>query len=210
MLVEVMGRHAGWIALSAGLASGAHMTLIPSSRSTSKRCAGWSSSASCAAIRTSSALWPRARNPPRARCSCAQGGIDEFGHEKFTGVGAAAGRRGGEADQEGGPRHGARTRAARRYADGRTTACWPPGSGSTPPTPPTRRVRDDGVAARPGYRRVSLADAVRQPANWCRRAATTTPPSSSAEFVARAGPQGRGTKFGHGLGALLALIGSRS
>ena len=29
MLVEVMGRHAGWIALNAGLASGAHMTLIP-------------------------------------------------------------------------------------------------------------------------------------------------------------------------------------
>ena len=29
MLVEVMGRHAGWIALNSGLASGAHMTLIP-------------------------------------------------------------------------------------------------------------------------------------------------------------------------------------
>ena len=29
MLVEVMGRHAGWIALNAGMASGAHMTLIP-------------------------------------------------------------------------------------------------------------------------------------------------------------------------------------
>src|SRR5699024_12377349 len=29
MLVEVMGRHAGWIALHAGLASGAHMIVIP-------------------------------------------------------------------------------------------------------------------------------------------------------------------------------------
>ncbi|MDJ0114126.1 6-phosphofructokinase, partial [Rhodococcus erythropolis] len=29
MLVEVMGRHAGWIALQAGLASGAHLTLVP-------------------------------------------------------------------------------------------------------------------------------------------------------------------------------------
>src|SRR2546430_6311085 len=28
-IFEVMGRHAGWIALNAGLASGAHMTLIP-------------------------------------------------------------------------------------------------------------------------------------------------------------------------------------
>ena len=32
MLVEVMGRHAGWIALNSGLASGAHMTLIPEQR----------------------------------------------------------------------------------------------------------------------------------------------------------------------------------
>ncbi|MCA0159196.1 6-phosphofructokinase, partial [Tsukamurella sp. M9C] len=29
MLVEVMGRHAGWIALNSGLASGAHAVLIP-------------------------------------------------------------------------------------------------------------------------------------------------------------------------------------
>ena len=29
MLVEVMGRHAGWIALHSGMASGAHMILIP-------------------------------------------------------------------------------------------------------------------------------------------------------------------------------------
>ena len=29
LLVEVMGRHAGWIALHAGLASGAHVTLVP-------------------------------------------------------------------------------------------------------------------------------------------------------------------------------------
>src|SRR3954466_8548472 len=29
LLVEVMGRHAGWIALHAGLASGAHITLVP-------------------------------------------------------------------------------------------------------------------------------------------------------------------------------------
>src|SRR5918997_1740550 len=29
LLVEVMGRHAGWIALHAGLAAGAHLTLVP-------------------------------------------------------------------------------------------------------------------------------------------------------------------------------------
>ncbi len=68
MLVEVMGRHAGWIALNAGLASGAHMTLIPEQPSTSKRCAGSSNSASCAGIRISSVWSPRVRSPPRGRC----------------------------------------------------------------------------------------------------------------------------------------------
>ena len=36
--------------------------------------------------RISSAWWPRAPNRPRARCSCAKAGTDEFGHERFTGV----------------------------------------------------------------------------------------------------------------------------
>ena len=37
MIVEVMGRHAGWIALYSGLAGGAGVILIPKRRSTSTR-----------------------------------------------------------------------------------------------------------------------------------------------------------------------------
>ena len=40
MIVEVMGRHAGWIALHSGLAGGADVILIPSALSTLRRCAG--------------------------------------------------------------------------------------------------------------------------------------------------------------------------
>ena len=39
IVVEVMGRYAGWIALHAGIAGGADVILIRRSRSTSKRCA---------------------------------------------------------------------------------------------------------------------------------------------------------------------------
>jgi len=39
MVVEVMGRDAGWIALEAGIAGGAHVILIPRFPSPSKECA---------------------------------------------------------------------------------------------------------------------------------------------------------------------------
>ena len=73
MLVEVMGRHAGWIALNAGLASGRAHDADP--RAAIRRRRGVpadQSSASCAVMHTSSAWWPKARSPPRARCRCAR------------------------------------------------------------------------------------------------------------------------------------------
>ena len=39
MVVEVMGRHAGWIATFSGIAGGADVILVPRSRSTSTKCA---------------------------------------------------------------------------------------------------------------------------------------------------------------------------
>ena len=41
MVVEVMGRHAGWIALHAGIASGAHAILIPEVPVTQDQVCGW-------------------------------------------------------------------------------------------------------------------------------------------------------------------------
>ena len=87
MLVEVMGRHAGWIALHAGLASGAHMIVIPEvpfdidyvckvmkRRFPMGEAYGLGVGAEGATPVEGSGLTLR------------EGGVDQFGHEVFTGV----------------------------------------------------------------------------------------------------------------------------
>ena len=86
MLVEVMGRHAGWIALNAGLASGAHMTLIPEQpfdveevcRFIKQRFVRGDSHFICVVA--------EGAKPAEGTMQLRDGGIDEFGHVKFTGV----------------------------------------------------------------------------------------------------------------------------
>ena len=86
MLVEVMGRHAGWIALNAGLASGAHMTLIPEQpfdveevcRLIKQRFVRGDSHFICVVA--------EGAKPAEGSMQLRDGGIDEFGHVKFTGV----------------------------------------------------------------------------------------------------------------------------
>ncbi len=88
MLVEVMGRHAGWIALNAGMASGAHMTLIPEQpfdveevcRLVKQRFVRGDSHFICVVA--------EGAKPAEGTMQLRQGGMDEFGHEKFTGVAA--------------------------------------------------------------------------------------------------------------------------
>jgi len=88
MLVEVMGRHAGWIALNAGLASGAHMTLIPEQpfdveevcRLVKRRFQRGASHFICVVA--------EGAKPAAGSMKLREGGVDEFGHEKFTGVAA--------------------------------------------------------------------------------------------------------------------------
>ena len=86
MLVEVMGRHAGWIALNAGLASGAHMTLIPEQpydveevcRLVKQRFQRGASHFICVVA--------EGAKPVEGSMDLRHGGVDEFGHERFTGV----------------------------------------------------------------------------------------------------------------------------
>jgi phosphofructokinase-like protein len=88
IVVEVMGRHAGWIALGAGMASGAHMTLIPEQpfdveevcRLVKQRFVRGDSHFICVVA--------EGAKPAEGTMSFRQGGMDEFGHEKFTGVAA--------------------------------------------------------------------------------------------------------------------------
>ncbi|WP_278315255.1 ATP-dependent 6-phosphofructokinase [Lolliginicoccus levis] len=86
MLVEVMGRHAGWIALHAGLAGGAHLTLIPEQpfdvdevcRMVKSRFQRGDSHFICVVAEGASPL-------PESM-TLREGGVDEFGHKRFTGV----------------------------------------------------------------------------------------------------------------------------
>ncbi|MGL6234367.1 MAG: ATP-dependent 6-phosphofructokinase [Segniliparus sp.] len=86
MLVEVMGRHAGWIALHAGLASGAHLTLIPE--------VPFDVDEVCTMVKKRFqrgdshfiVVVAEGASPDPQSMTLAEGGIDEFGHKIFTGV----------------------------------------------------------------------------------------------------------------------------
>ncbi len=86
MLVEVMGRHAGWIALNAGIAAGAHLTLIPEvpfdveevCTMIKRRFQRGDSHFICVVA--------EGANPQADSMTLRDGGIDEFGHIRFTGV----------------------------------------------------------------------------------------------------------------------------
>jgi 6-phosphofructokinase 1 len=87
MLVEVMGRHAGWIALHSGIASGAHMILIPEQpfdveevcRLVKRRFQRGDSHFICVVAEG-------AKPAETGEFAMREGGLDEFGHERFTGV----------------------------------------------------------------------------------------------------------------------------
>lgn len=86
MLVEVMGRHAGWIALNAGIAGGAHLTLIPE--------VPFDVDEVCSMIKRRFqrgdkhfiCVVAEGAQPAPDSMSLRDGGIDEFGHVRFTGV----------------------------------------------------------------------------------------------------------------------------
>jgi phosphofructokinase-like protein len=86
MLVEVMGRHAGWIATHAGLATGAHLTLVPEvpfdvdevCNMVKKRFQRGDKHFICVVAEGAS--------PDPASMTLREGGIDEYGHKIFTGV----------------------------------------------------------------------------------------------------------------------------
>jgi phosphofructokinase-like protein len=86
LLVEVMGRHAGWIALHAGLASGAHLTLVPEEpfdiesvcRLVTERFERGDSHVI--------GVVAEGATPVPGTMELRDGGVDEYGHRRFTGV----------------------------------------------------------------------------------------------------------------------------
>src|SRR5262252_5481983 len=116
LIVEVMGRHAGWIALHAGLAGGANVILIPERPFDIERV--------CAYVQHRFQTRFARTSPPRARCST-----------RSATCGSAAWARCWPARSRSGParRPGARSSATSSVAARRrrSTGCWPPGSACT-------------------------------------------------------------------------------
>lgn len=88
MIAEVMGRNAGWIALHAGMASGAHAILIPEHRVALKQVAAWVTSARdrgrAPLVVVAEAFTPEGQDAPYA-----PRGLDTFGRPRLGGIGLA-------------------------------------------------------------------------------------------------------------------------
>ncbi len=86
LIVEVMGRHAGWIALHAGMAGGANVILIPEEKFDLDEVCGWVES------RFKSSYAPiicvaEGAIPANGSLSTADAELDAFGHAKLGGIG---------------------------------------------------------------------------------------------------------------------------
>lgn len=86
LVVEVMGRHAGWIALHSGLAGGANVILIPEQRFDTDQVCAWVTSrlrASYAPI----VVVAEGAMPAQGEMVLKDGSQDSFGHVRLSGVG---------------------------------------------------------------------------------------------------------------------------
>ncbi|MFJ9024603.1 6-phosphofructokinase [Streptomyces sp. NPDC102259] len=86
LVVEVMGRHAGWIALHSGLAGGANVILIPEQRFDIEQVCAWVTSR----FRSSYApivVVAEGAMPRDGDVVLKDGSLDSFGHVRLSGVG---------------------------------------------------------------------------------------------------------------------------
>ncbi len=86
LLVEVMGRHAGWIALNAGLATGAHLTLVPEQPFDVDEVCALLQQRFARGATYVIAVIAEGATPRAGSMTLREGGTDEYGHRRFTGV----------------------------------------------------------------------------------------------------------------------------
>ncbi|TQN40675.1 6-phosphofructokinase [Blastococcus colisei] len=86
LLVEVMGRHAGWIALHAGLASGAHLTLVPEEPFDVAQVCRLVTERFERGDTHVIGVVAEGASPLPGTMELRDGGVDEYGHRRFTGV----------------------------------------------------------------------------------------------------------------------------
>ncbi len=91
IVVEVMGRHAGWLAVASGIAGGADVVLIPEFPLTVERCADLIRQRHARdkdfSIVVVSEGWPLTREEGAEELSTRTGEVDAFGHARLGGVG---------------------------------------------------------------------------------------------------------------------------
>ena len=85
MIAEVMGRHVGWIALHAGMASGAHAILIPEQKASMDQIADWVRSAHdrgrAPLVVVAEGFVPDGQEAPHS-----ERGLDTFGRPRLGGI----------------------------------------------------------------------------------------------------------------------------
>jgi phosphofructokinase-like protein len=86
LLVEVMGRHAGWIALNAGLAAGAHLTITPEEPFDIDEVCRLVTARFGRGHRHVIGVVSEGATPLPGTMPLRDGGLDEYGHRRFTGV----------------------------------------------------------------------------------------------------------------------------
>jgi ATP-dependent phosphofructokinase / diphosphate-dependent phosphofructokinase len=86
LLVEVMGRHAGWIALHAGLAAGAHLTLVPEEPFDVAEVAKIVEDRFARGDTHVIGVVAEGASPLPGTMLVRDGGVDEYGHKRFTGI----------------------------------------------------------------------------------------------------------------------------
>ncbi len=86
MLVEVMGRHTGWIALRAGIATGAHIITVPEDPFDIDGICGLVRARFERGDRHVIGVIAEGSRPRPGTMTLREGGTDEYGHEIFTGV----------------------------------------------------------------------------------------------------------------------------
>ena len=91
MVVEVMGRHAGWLAVTSGIAGGADVVLIPEFPLTVERCAELIRQRHARgkdfSIVVVSEGWPLTREEGAGELTTTTAELDAFGHVRLGGVG---------------------------------------------------------------------------------------------------------------------------
>ena len=129
LVVEVMGRHAGWIALHAGIAGGASMVLIPEQPFDIQQVCDFVETRFKSQYAPIVVVSEGAVPKEGGDMTLVSGEKDAFGHVRLGGIGD---RLAGEIEQphrQGGPRGGARATSSAAAPRRRSTAGWRPGSG---------------------------------------------------------------------------------